>query len=140
MQQVFLIISYILNITSFAYHSVTISLLYPLQNFLTDGKTEARLGDFGIKANVSLWLIKILYALPAALTQATFDLYWGYPGEERDYLDASCIAMYKDGTFIVVDYSARNFDDAIFHSGDVMDDENKIGHHTIQVCLNKYCL
>ena len=89
----------------------------------------------------------LLYAIPDRFDHVTFDLFWGYPDRffgflgkdfRRDYLDAS-VLLYSGSKFIeVVDYNHRasqSCSRAVKHSGDVMDDEKRLGHHTINVSI-----
>ena len=95
------------------------------------------MGDYGVEKSAVLHLIVMLYAIPEGLENIVFDLFWGYPASGKDYLDAS-VLLYSGSFFIeVVDYSHRRsiVCNAISHSGDVMDDANSRGHHTIQVNL-----
>lgn len=98
-------------------------------------------------SNATVLLVVCLYSIPHDLDHAVFDLFWGYPTEKtnllknmlenqvnRDYLDASCL-MFKDISYVgKVDYEDKK-KPGIGHSGDVMDDENQIGHHTIDLHL-----
>ena len=79
----------------------------------------------------------MLYAIPDGFDHVIFDLFWGYPYSGRDYLDAS-VLLYSGSKFIeVVDYGRRksNSCSAVKHSGDVMDDAKRLGHHTINVSI-----
>ena len=94
----------------------------------------ARLSDYNIKPNSMLLLVVVMFAIPDQFNHVVFDLYWGYPVGGCDFLDASCL-MFKGPTFLsVVDYRHRHIN-SIQHSGDIMDDHNRIGHHTINVHL-----
>ena len=78
-----------------------------------------------------------MYAIPDGFDHVIFDLFWGYPHQGRDYLDAS-VFLYNESTFIeVVDFrhTASKSCSAVKHSGDVMDDANRLGHHTIDVWI-----
>jgi stress response protein SCP2 len=74
-----------------------------------------------------------------ALEDIKFDLHWGYPPSGRDFLDASCLAF--DGAKNRVDFVDFDHNEArcraIFHSGDIMDDSQKVGHHIITVHLSR---
>jgi len=80
----------------------------------------------------------LLYAIPSHFNHVIFDLFWGYPVRGRDYLDASCLVFNGKTCTQVVDYRHRLFSkQSIWHSGDVMDDVNRKGHHTIEVRLQE---
>lgn len=116
-----------------------------------------------MKSNATVCLVVCLYSIPDDLDHVTFDLFWGYPIENtqpfssntssflkgllggvaftstcftRDYLDASCMMFRKTKYSGTVDFSNRK-QPGIEHSGDVMDDKNRIGHHTIDLHLKK---
>ena len=76
----------------------------------------------------------VLYEISQSLDHVIFDLFWGYPSRGIDYLDAS--ALIYSGSYFqgLVDWSHHLFS-GVTHSGDVMDDSNRIGHHTINVQL-----
>ncbi|KAL4237387.1 hypothetical protein ACF0H5_002105 [Mactra antiquata] len=96
---------------------------------------ESRLLDYNVKPNSTICLVILLYAIPEAFNDVVFDLYWGYPLGRVDYLDASCL-MFGGTSFIdVCDYrgSKGHSKYAVTHSGDVMDNVKKIGHHTINI-------
>ena len=97
-----------------------------------------RLSDYNIKAFHTIHLMVLLYAIPSHFNHVIFDLFWGYPVRGRDYLDASCL-VFSGKTYVnVVDYRSRVFlNNSIWHSGDVMDDVNRKGHHTIEVRLKE---
>ena len=106
-----------------------------MQIFSSNGK-PLTLAENNIPPYATLYLVILLYAIPEAFDHVVFDLHWGYPYSGRDYLDASCL-VYQGTQFInVVDYRHRNAI-GIFHSGDVMDDYNRVGHHTIHVYLKQ---
>jgi stress response protein SCP2 len=79
-----------------------------------------------------------LYAIPDGFfDHAIFDLFWGYPPSGGDYLDAS-VLLYSGSQFVeVIDYQHRESTScsAVKHSGDVMDDAKRLGHHTINVSI-----
>ena len=76
----------------------------------------------------------VLYEISESLDNVIFDLFWGYPTSRRDYLDAS-VLIYSGSSFqTVVDFRCRGFS-GVTHSGDVMDDVKRLGHHTINVKL-----
>lgn len=104
-----------------------------------------------MKPNATVCLVVCLFSIPDNLEHVIFDLFWGYPVENdihpiirllfgnmamRDYLDASCL-MFQGTSFCgVVDFS-HSTKPGINHSGDIMDDTNRIGHHTIDLHLGK---
>lgn len=92
------------------------------------------LSDHGVKPNSTICLVICLFSIPDNFDDVVFDLYWGYPYQKTDFLDASCLIF--NGTTLqkVVDYNHRHAT-AIRHSGDVMDNVHRIGHHTINVSL-----
>ena len=69
-----------------------------------------------------------------SLDHTIFDLFWGYPSSGCDFLDAS--ALFYSGACYqgLVDFCNRSFT-GVSHSGDVMDDSKRLGHHTIDVKL-----
>ena len=100
---------------------------------------EATLSTYNVKSGDTVHLMVLLYAVPSNLNKVVFDLHWGYPPNGRDYLDASAL-VFTGKTFVeVVDYTKRGktVGEAICHSGDLMDDNNRIGHHIIHVELQK---
>ena len=79
----------------------------------------------------------MLYAIPEDFDKVIFDLFWGYPQRGKDYLDAS-IFLYSGSKCIeIIDYNNRisKSCSAVTHSGDVMDNIKKLGHHTIYVSI-----
>lgn len=92
------------------------------------------LSDHGIKPNSTICLVICLFSIPDNFDDVVFDLYWGYPYQKTDFLDASCLIFNGTALQKVVDYNHRNAT-AIRHSGDVMDNVHRIGHHTINVSL-----
>jgi len=101
-----------------------------------------RLSDYNIKPFHTIHLMVLLYEIPQHFNHVIFDLFWGYPAAcKRDFLDASCLVFHGKTYRDVVDYchymflNATATNKSIWHSGDVMDDVNRIGHHTIDVCL-----
>lgn len=101
-----------------------------------------------MKPNATLSLVVRLYSIPDDLEHVVFDLFWGYPirnengplpsrnETKKDYLDATCF-MFNDTLYLgKVDYKNRNTP-GINHSGDVMDDTNRKGHHTINLDLEE---
>ena len=112
-----------------------ISLVSHFQNYTADFKL-AELQDCSVQPFSTLHLIVLLYAIPDSFDHVVFDLFWGYPdGRKRDYLDAS-VLIYSGQEFqAIVDYRNLSFDSAVYHSGDVMKDAERLGHHTINVKL-----
>lgn len=96
----------------------------------------AKLSDFSVKPNSTLILVVMMFAIPDQFDHVVFDLYWGYPSKGRDYLDASCLMFQSQNFVSLVDYS-HSSDSFIRHSGDVMDNLQRIGHHTINVHLKQ---
>ena len=106
------------------------------QIFSLDG-TPLTLSSNEIPPYATLYLVVLLLAIPEAFDHVVFDLHWGYPYSGRDYLDASCL-VYQGLNFIgLVDYAQKRAIQGIFHSGDLMDNRNRIGHHTIHVYLKQ---
>ena len=100
---------------------------------MSDGR-QARLSDYNIKPNSMLMLVVLMFAIPDQFDNVVFDLFWGYPIGKRDYLDASCLLFQGQSFMSVVDYHNHPMS-CIRHSGDVMDDQRRLGHHTINVHL-----
>ena len=81
-------------------------------------------------------MIVLLFAIPDSFDHVIFDLFWGYPTKGRDYLDASVLIYNGNQFHVIVDYRrTRRLAGAVYHSGDVMDDQKRLGHHTINVKL-----
>lgn len=100
------------------------------------GGEYARLSDYQVKPNSTIYLVIILYSIPDTLNDVVFDLFWGYPVSGRDYLDASCLLFNRNSFVSVVDYRHRHgLQGSVHHSGDVMNDSARKGHHTINVRL-----
>ncbi|KAL3859945.1 hypothetical protein ACJMK2_010124 [Sinanodonta woodiana] len=108
-----------------------------LQTYKDNGDF-ATLSDYGVKPNSTIHLVVVLYDIPQAFDHVVFDLFWGYPSNGRDYLDASCL-LFSGVNFIeVCDYGHTwQLNNSVSHSGDVMNDQQRIGHHTIHVYLKK---
>ncbi|CAJ0764294.1 1835_t:CDS:2, partial [Entrophospora sp. SA101] len=69
-----------------------------------------------------LQLIVLLYSITKgqSFKNLTFDLHWGFPDGERDYLDGTCL-LYRDNFFYErVDWANKSHSHIpnIFHSGD----------------------
>ncbi|KAK3091885.1 hypothetical protein FSP39_023439 [Pinctada imbricata] len=107
-----------------------------LPAYLPNGQ-NSKLGELDVKPNSTIYLVILLYAIPDAFEDVVFDLHWGYPYKRRrDYLDASCL-IYDGMSFCsVVDYSSTRFQ-GIHHSGDIMNDHLRQGHHIINVNLKQ---
>lgn len=91
-----------------------------------------------IQPFATIHLMIVLYAIPQNFDHVIFDLFWGYPSSGKDFLDASCLLFSGKSHVGTVDYSRPNrifSGNSIRHSGDVMDDYSRIGHHTIEVRL-----
>ena len=94
--------------------------------------------DYGINGGSTLHLMVLLCAVPVKLDNVVFDLNWGYPLSGRDYLDACAWSFEGQKFHHFVTYSVKSaHGGAIKHSGDVMDDSVKKGHHKIEVHLSK---
>lgn len=107
-----------------------------MQIFSSNGK-PLTLADNNIPPYATLYLVILLYAIPEAFDHVVFDLFWGFPVSGVDFLDASCLA-YRGSTFLeLADWSHREQLRGICHSGDKMDHNNCIGHHTIHVYLKQ---
>ncbi|XP_072018582.1 uncharacterized protein [Amphiura filiformis] len=115
------------------------SLLYnqkQLKDYKDDHSGLATLSDFSVKLNSTIHLMVLLYAIPSHLDKVVFDLYWGYPSWKRDYLDADAVTFNGQKWLEFADYRNRQAaNGAIQHSGDMMDDLNRQGHHIIKVHL-----
>ncbi|XP_045161189.2 uncharacterized protein LOC123526204 isoform X2 [Mercenaria mercenaria] len=107
-----------------------------LADLKSDGR-RTKIRDAGVKPNSTLCLVIILYSVPENFDRVVFDLFWGYPSTGCDYLDASCLLFNGTKFKTCCDYTNRQLIQAIIHSGDVMDNKNKIGHHTIYVNLKQ---
>ena len=121
-----------LSVQEIPFSSYDVVVLF-FQNYTDSGKV-ATLQDYGVQPFSTLHLIVILYEISESLDQVIFDLFWGYPRKGCDYLDAS-VLMYS-GKFCkgIVDFEDQIFS-GVTHSGDVMDESRRRGHHTINVKL-----
>ncbi len=98
------------------------------------GSKLATLQDYAIQPFSTVHLIVVLYEIFDSLDHTIFDLFWGYPSSGCDYLDAS-VLIYSGKSFQgLVDFENLDFS-GISHSGDVMDDTRRLGHHKINVKL-----
>ena len=94
----------------------------------------ATLQDYAVQPFSTLHLIVVLYEISDSLDHTIFDLFWGYPSSGCDYLDASVLIYSGKSYQGFVDFDNQDFS-GISHSGDVMDDAKRLGHHTINVKL-----
>lgn len=113
-----------------------LKLKFILFQIFNSSWTPLTLSENKIPPFATLYLVILLYEIPEGFDHVVFDLYWGYPSSGRDYLDASCLLYHGLKCVKLADYQNRRAQ-GIFHSGDVMDDENRIGHHTIHVYLKQ---
>ena len=99
------------------------------------GSKLATLQDYDVQPFSTVHLIVVLYEISdQSLDHTIFDLFWGYPSRRRDYLDAS-VLIYSGTCYQgLVDFRHDIFT-GVWHSGDVMDDSKRLGHHTINVKL-----
>lgn len=95
----------------------------------------ATLSDYGVNPNTPICLVICLFSIPESFDDVVFDLYWGYPFHGQDFLDASCLLFGGNSFQNVVDYRRNTSITAVRHSGDVMNNAQRIGHHTINVSL-----
>ncbi|CAB4033393.1 Ubiquitin-60S ribosomal L40, partial [Paramuricea clavata] len=105
-----------------------------------------KLKDYHVQPNSNIYLLVLLYEVPDDYDDVIFDLFWGYPQSGKDFLDAS-VLLYSGSEFVeVVDFrctlsqsgaaiSHTQLRPAVVHSGDVMDEDNQLGHHTIKVSI-----
>ncbi|XP_035674620.1 uncharacterized protein LOC118414582 [Branchiostoma floridae] len=108
-----------------------------LKTYANSGQL-ATMGDYGVQPHSTVHLIIMLYAIPEHFNHVIFDLFWGYPYKGRDYLDASCLLFSGTSFIAVIDYGHTFYHGGVIrHSGDVMDDYNRKGHHTINVKLKE---
>ncbi|KAH3751692.1 hypothetical protein DPMN_186261 [Dreissena polymorpha] len=105
-----------------------------LTDFLENG-SKARLNQFSVQPNSTIMLVVLLFAIPENFNDVVFDLYWGYPSHGRDYLDASCLMFSGTQFYSLCDFGNTRPCTAIRHSGDIMDDLGRKGHHTMNVSL-----
>lgn len=89
-----------------------------------------------MKPNSTICLVIRLFDIPENFDDVIFDLFWGYPNGCCDFLDASCLLFSGTSFKQVVDYSSTSAV-AVRHSGDVMNDFSRKGHHTINVSLKQ---
>ncbi|XP_053378324.1 uncharacterized protein LOC128548049 isoform X1 [Mercenaria mercenaria] len=102
-----------------------------------EGDKRCKLSDFRCKPNSTLSLVIMLFAVPDKFNHVIFDLYWRFPSTGLDFLDASCL-MYNGSVYTdCADFSNNNPNAAVCHSGDMIDDKSKTGHHTISIKLKE---
>lgn len=94
------------------------------------------LSNNNIPPFATLYLVVRLYEIPDKYNHVVFDLFWGYPASGPDFLDASCLVYQRAKFLNLADYRHHNLC-GITHSGDVMDNSKRIGHHTIHVYLKQ---
>ncbi|GBB96373.1 hypothetical protein RclHR1_02740004 [Rhizophagus clarus] len=109
-----------------------------LQTFSEEG-TKNKLSEYSIAPEGHIQLMVLLYSISKELSinALTFDLYWGYPSNGRDFLDGTCMLYAGQQLVRTFDWSKKNFNDIpnVSHSGDIMDHVNKRGHHCITANL-----
>ncbi|CAG8498937.1 11852_t:CDS:2 [Cetraspora pellucida] len=102
---------------------------------------ENTLTNYGIRANSHIQLMVVLYSISKkdSLKNLVFDLYWGYPASGVDFLDGTCLIYEGDKLWKKYDYKNKFHSDIsyIWHSGDVLDKKNAIGHQKIKAKLNQ---
>ncbi|CAC5397566.1 unnamed protein product [Mytilus coruscus] len=96
----------------------------------------ATLSEYDVKPNSTICVVICLYNIPEHFDDVVFDLHWGYPYSTTNYLDVSCLLFQGASYQSVIDWS-KGYSVAVRHSGDVMDNRRRIGHHTIKVSLQK---
>lgn len=79
----------------------------------------------------------LLYAVPETLNHVIVDLSWKYPSHGRDFLDASCLMFMKHELYNFVDWRNKCEGSSVWHSGDKMDDYQRIGKHRIEAKLKE---
>eukprot|EP01111_Echinosteliopsis_oligospora_P013390 TRINITY_DN4796_c0_g1_i1.p1 TRINITY_DN4796_c0_g1~~TRINITY_DN4796_c0_g1_i1.p1 ORF type:complete len:368 (-),score=61.98 TRINITY_DN4796_c0_g1_i1:32-1135(-) len=116
-------------------------------------KGNKTLAEYNIQEEIPIQLMRLLYAINSSsdLDKTTFNLRWGFPGNRRDYLDASCLIYYNDTYVGLVDYECNNqyqilkecrineikaedITDYLRHSGDASIDRHG-GFHFIKLSL-----
>ena len=96
--------------------------------------------DYKIKHLSTIHLMISLYDIPEDMNHVVFDLSWTYPNHGRDFLDASCLMFTGDVWYMFIDWRqpevyGSNNQKAVWHSGDLIDDKNRQGHHIIEAKL-----
>ena len=95
------------------------------------------LKDYHVQPNSTIYLLVLLYEVPDDYDHVIFDLFWGYPESGKDFLDAS-VLLYSGSEFVeFVDFRCTFSQScpAVEHSADVMEDDKRLGHHTINVWI-----
>ncbi|XP_071798977.1 uncharacterized protein [Asterias amurensis] len=103
----------------------------------TEDQATTNLGYYKVIPSATIYVRRLLYAVQNSnLKKVVFDLNWGYPARGKDFLDATAIIF--SGTELVdyLDYRKLSHD-SMSHSGDVMDNYKKKGHHLITVNLQE---
>jgi len=96
------------------------------------------LSHFAVKPKSTIQLIVLLFEIPEKFNHVVFDLFWGYPTKGVDALDASCMMMNGKSLLNLCDFRNKHpLKKGISHTGDIFDNENRIGHQTIEVSLKE---
>ncbi|VDI21381.1 Hypothetical predicted protein [Mytilus galloprovincialis] len=103
-----------------------------IETYSPDNRLKT-LAEYGVKPNTTICMVRLLYSISEDLNHVVFDLSWSFP----DYLDASCLMFSQTTFYQVCDYANKNPHQCIAHSGDIMDNYHKMGHHKIDVSLHK---
>ncbi|CAG8707966.1 6567_t:CDS:2, partial [Funneliformis mosseae] len=112
-----------------------------LQTYSTHGKTPRQLSEYSIVAECHIQLLVLLYSISKELSinALTFDLFWEYPRDKRrDFLDGTCLIYTDTGSNShIFDYKRKTLVDipSMDHSGDVVNDAARRGHHRITANL-----
>ncbi|CAG8532913.1 25731_t:CDS:2, partial [Dentiscutata erythropus] len=97
--------------------------------------------SYGVHAGCHIQLVVILYSITkeVSIADLAFDLYWGYPIMGRDYLDGTCLIYAGTSLWKTYDYNKKCYPNIhyIRHSGDIMNETNRQGHHRITIKLNQ---
>ncbi|KAF0525876.1 tellurium resistance protein terz-like [Gigaspora margarita] len=97
--------------------------------------------SYGIKPGCHIQLVVILYSITkeVSIANIVFDLYWGYPIAGPDFLDGTCLIYAGTSLWRKYDYCSTKYDDInyISHSGDIVDNTERTGHHQITINLNQ---
>ncbi|CAI2171509.1 10817_t:CDS:2 [Funneliformis geosporum] len=112
-----------------------------LQTYSTHGKIPRELPEYSIVAECHIQLIVLLYSISKELSinALTFDLFWEYPRDKRrDFLDGTCLIYTDTGSNShIFDYKRKTLVDipSMDHSGDIVNDAARRGHHRITANL-----
>ena len=113
-----------------------------LQSFSDDRKMTC-VSDYEIKPGDQLYLMQLMYAIKEGsnLKHVIMKLQWNWVGG-IDYLDGSALVFNGDQHIGIIDYNNRNSAafigvSALTHSGDVLERDQQLGQHTINVFLDK---